>query len=455
MSSMSNLHTASSGDPKMDPNLSSDREVFKWTELRNITQHAFATATHKASTVPGSSTLGAPTVLAANGLVCVGTEAGKICVYDFRQTLKCICGDDTSGMSFAIQCIYRNIFIIVAIVVGPVTALALSHDHTYVASGHANGYIQIFDLKTPHTPARSVSPTTLAAVASGRKEGHLEGSRIVRIGFIAGRHTSIVSADDHGLAFFHRLGKVLFVEASDILRILGKYHEDEIPRTSRTSLPSAGTPKKNTLPIPNTSLPRRRMIRHTILDMMPLPLGTSPHATDAYNVIALLTPTKLVVVGLKPTPRTWFKCPRLVGEGGSWWSKSKWKGNLAWFPSVLPASRSVDKQFSVGAPQQLIPTIPILVFTWGSALRFIRVTESRTKEISRHPRTGKKTEIEVGRIVCGDAGRWSAESDILAVQWLNANVGSFASVYGVMIRRFNILDSKSLCSRRQHWVCMT
>jgi hypothetical protein len=345
--------------------------------------------------------------------------------------------------------------IIVVRAVGPVTALALSHDHTYVASGHATGYIQIFDLKTPHTPARSVSPTTLAAVASGRKEGHLEGSRIVRIGFIAGRHTAIVSADDHGLAFFHRLGKVLFVEASDILRILGKYHEDEIPRTPRTSLPSAGTPRKNSLPIPDTSLPRRRKIRHTILDMMPLPLGTSPHVTDSYNVIALLTPTKLVVVGLKPTPRTWFKCPREVDEGGSWRSKSKWKGNLAWFPSMLPSSTSVDKQISVGVPEQLVPTTPILVFTWGSALRFIRVTESRTKEMSRNPRTGKITEIEVGRIVYGDAGRWSAESDILAIQWLNANVGSFASVSEGMWHDGLTLNSKSLYSQRQHWMCMT
>jgi len=320
--------------------------------------------------------------------------------------------------------------VIVAKTVGPVTALALSHDHTYVASGHATGHIQLFHLKTPQTPARSISPTTLAAVASGRKEGHLQGSRIVRIGFIAGRHTAIVSADDHGLAFFHRLGKVLFVEASDILRILGKYQQDEIPRASRALVPSAVTPRKNSLPIPDTSLPRRRKVRYTISDMMPLPLGTSPHATDAYNVVALLTPTKLVVVGMKPTPRTWFKCPREEDEGGSWRSKSKSKGNLAWFPSVLPSptnGSNPDMKQAPGVTKQLVPTTPILVYTWGSALRLIRVTESRTKELSRNPRTGKTSEIEVGRIVYEDTGRWSAESDIIAVQWLNANVGSFAS----------------------------
>jgi vacuolar protein sorting-associated protein 8 len=337
---------------------------------------------------------------------------------------------------------------VIAKTVGPVTALALSHDHTYVASGHATGYVQIFDLKTPETPARLVPPTTLAAVLSGRKEGHLQGSRIVRIGFIAGRHTSIVSADDHGLAFFHRLGKVLFVEASDILRILGKYDQGEIPRGPRASLPSPVTPRTNSLSIPDTSLPRRRKARHTILDMMPLPLGTSPHATDAYNVIALLTPTKLVVVGLKPTPRTWFKYPREVDEGGSWRSKSKWKGKLAWFPSVLPSSTSISnsdkhKQLSTGIPA---PTAPVLAYTWGNVLRLIRVAESRSKEMSRNPRTGKIIENEVGRIVYEDAGRWSAESDILAVQWLNANVGSFTFVSKRVLHSSLTFATASYCT---------
>lgn len=45
----------------------------------------------------GTTDLGAPTVMAANGLICVGTETGFICVFDFKQNLKCICGTDAIG----------------------------------------------------------------------------------------------------------------------------------------------------------------------------------------------------------------------------------------------------------------------------------------------------------------------------------------------------------------------
>src|SRR5262249_52804351 len=159
-------------------------------------------AANKASAILGAPTIGAPTVLAANGLICIGTDEGKICVFDFKQTLICICGNDPSGMWFSdiIPCSRRT-----GRSFGPVTALALSFDHTFVACGHATGHIQLFDIKNPQTPARSVPPTTLAAVSSGRKEGHIEGSRIVSLGFVAGRHTAIVSADEHGLAFYHSL----------------------------------------------------------------------------------------------------------------------------------------------------------------------------------------------------------------------------------------------------------
>lgn len=312
------------------------------------------------------------------------------------------------------------------------TALALSLDHTYVASGHSSGHIQLYDLKTPQTPVRSVPPTTLEAVSSGRKEGHIRGSKIVSIGFVAGRHTAIVSADEQGLAFYHSLGKILFVEASDILRILGKYDVDPpSPTTPRALSTFKFPPPQNISSAASApSSQRRRKSRYTILAMAPLPLGTTPHPTDPYNVIALLTPTKLVVVALKPTPKTWFKCTRdLDDEPEESRSKHRWTGTLSWYPSVIPTT---EKAAGVpnGNDHTSTPTTPMLAFTWGHSMRLIRVDESKVKQSARNTRTGKTSEVEVGAIGFESVVKWSAEDPILAVEWLNANVGSFTPASG-------------------------
>ncbi|KAJ7218023.1 Golgi CORVET complex core vacuolar protein 8-domain-containing protein [Mycena pura] len=398
VSSVSNLHTPSSSEAQIySRGAAGEHEVFRWTQLRNITHHLYAPRAGKASSLLGPPSLGIPSVLAANGLICIGTDSGLICVYDFKQSLKCVCGNDAQGK-----------------MVGAVSALALSHDHTFVASGHASGHIQLFDLKTPNAPARTVAPTTLTAVSSGRQEGHLRGSRIVSIGFVAGRHTALVSADENGLAFYHGLGKVLFVEASDILRILGKYPDAEnVPSLSQPPAENASMP-----PTPATP-GRRRKSRHTILAMMPLPLGVAPHPTDGYNIIALLTPTKLVVVGLKPTPKTWFKCAHAVDGADGPISKARWKGAMAWFPCTAGSLNPVSDVHK--SPSAIESSAPVLAYSWGNAMYLLRISESRTKQLVRNSRTGKTSEIEVGRIVYSVAGKWVTEELILAIQWLNAN----------------------------------
>jgi vacuolar protein sorting-associated protein 8 len=284
-----------------------------------------------------------------------------------------------------------------------VTALALSFDHTYVASGHATGYIQLYDLSSPATPARTVVPTTISVVATGRKEGHIQGSRIVSIGFIAGRHTRIVSADEHGLSFFHKLGKVLFVEAPDILRILGKYELGEH---------AVGGEK------------RRKKARYSVLSMIPLPLGPQSHPTDTYNVIALLTPTKLVVVGLKPTPRTWIKCVRAhTGR-----SRDKTKGVLSWYPSV-PIEKDGEQSKNEKKVLDDVGTNPLLLYTWGERLHILRLSEHKTKQTPLNSKGVKGAEVEVGEIAYEDGGSWTAESEILAAQWLNVNVRRPATLH--------------------------
>lgn len=430
MSSISNSQSVLLADERdVDTNtVRETRQVFKWTELQAITRTMFSKASQKASNVLGAPLLGSPTTLAANGLICIGTTEGKVVVHDFSQSLICVCESKIIGTSF-ISVFHGKVsdFCHVGNALGPVTALALSHDQTFVASGHASGYIQLYNLKQSYNPVRSVPPTTLSAVSSGRKEGHLQGSRIVSIGFIAGRHTALVSADEHGLAFFHSLGKILFVEAPDILRILGRYPEPSAPTSSlkppklQTPLASSSVPNFS----PVTDSQRRRKSRYTILAMAPLPLGTVPYPTDNYHVVALLTPTKLVVVGLKPTPRTWFKCPREPEEGGPWKLKSKWAGSLAWFPSVLRPG--IVSTLPVGKPETRTTTdsstTPLLVYSWGTSLHFIKVYENRIKQTAKNSKTGKSSELEIGTIAHERFGKWQAEDDILALQWLNHNVG--------------------------------
>ncbi|KAH8107891.1 Golgi CORVET complex core vacuolar protein 8-domain-containing protein [Cristinia sonorae] len=373
-----------------------EREVFRWTELHTIGDYLYRNAapSSKAAAVLGTPEVGSPTVLTANGLICVGTDVGRILVFDFKQNLMCVCGEDSQ--------------------LGAVTALALSFDHTFVAAGHATGYIQLYNLKNPKSPARFVAPTSMAAVASGRQEGHLLGSRIVSIGFVAGRHTAVVSADETGLAFYHSLGKVLFVEASDILRILGKYPDDTMPDTVPTPTMALPTPYQHTF--------RRRKQRkvNTILSMAPLPLGTLAHPTDTYNLIALLTPVKLVIVGLRPTPRTWYRQHRESEDDVP--AKSRFKGSLAWFPSVAASEKEELNPASHkqnGTSSQ--PLAPVLAYSWGNTLRLIRVFETRVTEKVKNPKNGKISTVESGRIVFEEGGHWNTEGDILLLQWLNAN----------------------------------
>ncbi|EGN99739.1 hypothetical protein SERLA73DRAFT_88352 [Serpula lacrymans var. lacrymans S7.3] len=328
-------------------------------------------------------------VLSANGLICVGTDMGRIYVFDFKQTLKCICGQD---------------------------APALSHDHTFVASGHASGYIQLFDLKNPQQPVRIVAPITLAAVSSGRQEGHLVGSRIVSIGFVSSRHTGLVSADDTGLAFCHSLNKILFIDASDVIRILGNYPNEDVSKSDSTMLPlgSSSLPAHGGISSNNASFGRRRKARTTVLAMAPLPLGTIPHATDTYNIVALLTPTKLVVVGLKPSPKTWLKRMR-EDEPSARKARFSRRGALAWFPSIS-SHLSADKVEPVkkksrnaNKADQPVPTTPVLAYSWGRTLYLLRVSETKAKQAI------------VGTLVFEEAGKWTAGDDISAIQWLNTN----------------------------------
>lgn len=92
--SVSDLNAASSQQSAEE----SEREAFRWTTLMNLGEYIYSKNADKANAILGSPSPGTPTVLTANGLICIGTDAGRVFVFDFKQQLKCICGDESSGI---------------------------------------------------------------------------------------------------------------------------------------------------------------------------------------------------------------------------------------------------------------------------------------------------------------------------------------------------------------------
>lgn len=314
-----------------------------------------------------------------------------------------------------------------------VTAVAISQDHTFIAVGHQDGSIHLYSLLKPSIPARSVPPTTLSQVRTGRKEGHLKGTRILHLGFIGARHTAIVSADEMGLSFYHSLGKVLMLASTDIIRMLGNYPDPSTysPPTSTISSP----PNER---ISSTSMTTPRKKPTAILSMAPLPLGPTPHPpSDSLNLVALLTPTKLVVVGLKPVPRTWwrFSYPRTngdetslngnggsdTGEGGKGYEES---GVLGWWPSYRrtneeePEAESGDSMNGKKEIGGEVGEDPMLAWAWGRKVRLVRVKSSRKEN-------EVLTKATVAGVEFSEMGSWECDSRVLALKWYSESVSSF------------------------------
>ena len=370
-------------EPRLKETLSNDREELsrdfvKWSALRRIIANA-KPRSEAADPVP--------TVLAvAGGLIAVGTQGGRTIVCDFAQEPVASCGHDGRGHGDA------------------VTALALSSDHSFLGVGHASGNIFLYDLSNPGRAARHVPPVPLSSVKAGKKEGHLSGSAIVHIGFIGLRHTAIVTADNKGLAFYHALGKILGVSSNDTLRLLGKYpqyeHEDEL---------GLNEGKK----------------RNTIYQLSPLPLGPRPHPADETTFIAMITPTKMVLVGLKPSPRTWYRklnrppsAEKLDAITAVEEQAAQGPGCLAWYPASTETDGKRKRQ-----------TNPILAFSFGATLHLVRLVVRKVEQ-RPDPKTARSGNAPAASVIVeevdpveltGEDGIQEPDH-IVALQWFSPDL---------------------------------
>ncbi|CAJ0759180.1 16936_t:CDS:10, partial [Entrophospora sp. SA101] len=250
-------------------------DAFRWKPMDKISDHLYSQNV--------SQSAGLPTVLAVSGVIAIGTTRGLVLVYENPQEiLKCILGSTSNAIEY-----------------GAVTSLAISSDHSQILSGHSQGYILIWDINKPISPIRTILPISSGAVAGGKKEGHIHGSAILHVGFVGVRKNGIVSGDNHGLAFFHNLYKVMLFNATETTRIIGRYpissSHNEFHVGSKIKRPS------------------------TIFGLAPLPFGQLPHGSE----------------GTKPTIHTHYKDlkPKNISTDSSTASKSI-SGCLAWYPAV-------------------------------------------------------------------------------------------------------------------------
>ncbi|GAA5899138.1 hypothetical protein JCM8208_003013 [Rhodotorula glutinis] len=429
--------------------------TIKWSPLKRLSARVRpSSGSSAAAELMAQSALGQPTVMAVNGLVALGTNKGWVLVFDFAQNLRCVCGTEAIAKD-----------------AGAVTAVAVSQDHTFVGVGHETGHIHLYALVKPAQPARSVPPVELQQVLAGRKEGHIVGSKILHLGFVGARHTAIVSSDDRGLAFYHSLGKVLMLASTDIIRMLGQYPDPSTllanptppspaprrPRLSSIATSPAAIASPPDSPGPSPRLPTRGLPSLAsplaeprsprvatppptkkptiVLDMAPLPLGPAPHPpTDGLSLIALLTPTKLVVVGLRPAPRTWYRVGYSHDGDGDEPRGYAARGVLAWWPSARragtdPAGQSEGKE-QADVERRREPEEPgedpLLVWAWGRQVHLVRVKGAKggapppakrtpTGALKPLPPPPESVDFE-------PMDGWVCDAPVVALKWYNEHV---------------------------------
>lgn len=344
-------------------------EVVRWTKLRKITGQVFSEI--------GKRNYGRPTVLAVSASIAIGTSKGLTLIFDYHQNLTATIGLGTKAVES-----------------GAVTSLAVSADHSTIASGHANGHIFTWEIARPAKPFLHILPIVRAHLDQRKTDGHVSDTPIVHVGFLGTRHTALVSADEGGMAFSHLATRGLGAVGRVVktTRILGRY-------------PAA--PGTNDRPRKASS----------VLAFSPLPLGNVEQATDGLGLTALLTPYLLVIVSTTPIAETQFKTawPKEVAP------HSALSGCLAWFPAVKLKKPLPGTEDAVSKTK--------LVYCWSNVLTILDVNIELQEEKDKPPILHFKPR-----------SRWKAEEAIVGVQWLHRSVLGILTIS----QRLIILEDPSL-----------
>lgn len=266
--------------------------------------------------------------------------------------------------------------ILAAVESGPITAIAVSADHTTVAGGHANGSIFTWDTSRASRPFLQIPHLDPSQLQNRAMDGHVPNVSVTHLGFLGTRHTALVSADDRGMAFSHLAtrGTGSLGRTVKTVRILGRYPNAPVP---------VGKPLKPS----------------TVLAFSPLPLGNVEASTDSMGLTAMLTPYLLVIVSTTPIAQTQHKSARPKDVA----PHSAMSGCLAWFPAVKLKSPDPHTGSTISNVK--------LVYCWSNVLTVLDVDEVPAEDKDKQPTLSFKAR-----------SRWNCEEAIVAVQWLSRSV---------------------------------
>lgn len=272
--------------------------------------------------------------------------------------------------------------------------MAVSADHTTIAGGHANGDVFTWDTSRASRPFLTIPHLEETQEVDRNADGHVPNVAVIHLGFLGTRHTALVSADDHGMAFSHLAtrGTGPLGRTVRTTRILGRY--------------------------PNAPNPRGKPLKpSTVLAFAPLPYGNVERATDAVGLTAMLTPYLLVIVSTTPVAQTQHKSARPKDVP----AHSAMTGCLAWFPAV---KLKVPDPVS-GSDMSLVK----LVYCWSNVLTVLDVEETAAEDKDQPP--SFKFLVR---------SRWTCEEAIVAVQWLSRSVLTVLTIS----QRLIVLEDKSM-----------
>jgi hypothetical protein len=263
-----------------------------------------------------------------------------------------------------------------AVECGAITSIAVSADHSTIAGGHANGTIFTWDTARAARPFLHIPHLDPSQVQNRSADGHVLNAAVCHLGFLGTRHTALVSANVHGMAFSHLAtrGTGAIGRSVKTTRILGRYPND---------VATSGKPRKPS----------------TVLAFAPLPLGNVERGTDDLGLTAMLTPYLLVVVSTTPIAQTQHKAarPKEVTAHGAM------SGCLAWFPAVKLKVKDPRIGDSISKVK--------LVYCWSNVLTVMDIEEVEASDKDKP-----------SNLFFKPRSRWKADEAIVAVQWLSRSV---------------------------------